>query len=141
MSLRFPQTLGTLPRTCVATQSSLELVQPLGFKITDKALKRAGLDYWPHLKIKIYKSLASWLEEQDPEKLWMFSAKGGRSLYSADFSPGDRLVFGKETKGLPKEFLKKYKTLKIPFGGPVRSLNLSNAVAVALYEALRQNAI
>ena len=134
-----PSNTGNIARTCVATGSFLELVEPLGFSISDKALKRAGLDYWPYLKLKTYKSWEAWIQKQQPDKLWMFSVRGQQSLYEANFRPGDKLVFGKETKGLPKKLLKEYRSLRVPFEGPVRSLNLSNVATLALYEALRQN--
>ena len=134
-----PSNTGNIARTCVATGSFLELVEPLGFSISDKALKRAGLDYWPYLKIQTYKSWEEWIKKQNPDKLWMFSVRGKQSLYEVDFLPGDKLVFGKETQGLPKKLLNNHKSLRIPFVGPVRSLNLSNSATLALYEALRQN--
>ncbi|MCY4512227.1 MAG: tRNA (cytidine(34)-2'-O)-methyltransferase [Bdellovibrionales bacterium] len=136
-----PSNTGNIGRTCVATGTRLELVGPLGFKISSSRLKRAGLDYWPLLDWKYYASWAIW-EKQHPEnsRAWFFSTKGQDSLYNATFKPGDVLVFGRETGGLGKEILNKYKkqTLAIPMSDQTRSLNLSNAVAITLYEALRQ---
>ena len=136
-----PSNTGNIGRTCVAAESELQLVGPLGFQITDKNLKRAGLDYWPHLKYKCYKNFKEWEKQEPLERAWFFSTKGRNSLYGCPFQKGDLLVFGKETKGLGPEILKRFKkqTVFIPFTGKVRSLNLSNVVAVALFEALRRN--
>ena len=136
-----PSNTGNIGRTCVAGQSQLDLVGPLGFQITDKQLKRAGLDYWTFLRYRYYENLTNWLAEKDSARIWFFSVRGANSLYKSSIKKGDILAFGKETKGLSKALLKKFKsqTVQIPFQGPVRSLNLSNAVAIALFEALRQN--
>ena len=138
-----PSNTGNIGRTCVAGQSQLDLIGPLGFQITDKQLKRAGLDYWPFLKYQYYENLSFWLAQKDIRRAWFFSVRGENSLYDCPFKKGDILAFGKETKGLPKTLLKKFKkqTVQIPFQGPVRSLNLSNAVAIALFSALRQNSL
>lgn len=136
-----PSNTGNIGRTCVAGNSELQLVGPLGFEITDKQLKRAGLDYWPHLKYKHYNNLKEWESSEPLARAWFFSTKGKNSLYDCQIQKGDLLVFGKETKGLEQELLNRFKsqTVSIPFTGKVRSLNLSNAVAIALFEALRQN--
>lgn len=136
-----PSNTGNIGRTCVAAHSELHLVGALGFQITDKNLKRAGLDYWPHLKYKYYKNLKAWKDSEQLERAWFFSVRGENSLYDCSIQKGDTLVFGKETKGLESELLKQFKkrTVQIPFTGKVRSLNLANAVAIALFEALRQN--
>ena len=136
-----PSNTGNIGRTCVAGQSRLDLVGPLGFQMTDKQLKRAGLDYWSFLNYQYYDNLSHWLEQKNLQRAWFFSVRGENSLYDCSIKKGDILVFGKETKGLPKALLKKFKkqTVQIPFKGPVRSLNLSNAVAIALFESLRQN--
>ncbi|MCZ0931827.1 MAG: tRNA (cytidine(34)-2'-O)-methyltransferase [Oligoflexia bacterium] len=138
-----PSNTGNIGRTCVASQSQLDLIGPLGFQITDKQLKRAGLDYWPFLKYQYYDNLTDWLQQKDLRKIWFFSVRGENSLYNCSIRKGDILAFGKETKGLPQPLLRKFKkqTVQIPFQGPVRSLNLSNAVAIALFEALRKNSI
>ena len=136
-----PSNTGNIGRTCLATGTPLHLVGPLGFQLDDKQLKRAGLDYWPRLNCKVYKSWEEWkVKYLKPKKVWFFSTKGHFSLYEVNFSEEDFLVFGSETKGLPKALLKEYqeRTLFLPITGPVRSLNLANTVAVALYEALRQ---
>lgn len=137
-----PSNTGNIGRTVVATAASLDLVGPLGFKISSSQLKRAGLDYWPRLKWKYYTNWATWKNQCPKEnRLWFFSTKGRHSLYDCKFLSGDVLIFGKETSGLKKDILKEHheRTVAIPMAGPVRSLNLANAVAVALYEALRQN--
>ena len=136
-----PSNTGNIGRTCVASQSQLELIGPLGFQMTDKHLKRAGLDYWPFLKYQYYENLKEWMPQKDMQRAWLFSVRGENSLYDCSIKKGDTLVFGKETKGLSPALLKSYKkqTVQIPFQGPVRSLNLSNTVAIALFEALRKN--
>ncbi len=139
---QIPQNTGSIARTCAATDTPLHLVGPLGFEITEKAVRRAGLDYWPFVKLAQHDSWADYIQQSKPGKVWLFS-KFGRSLYTdASFAPDDALVFGSETKGLGAEFLESFPThqiLRIPISTPhVRSLNLSNAVAIALYEARRQ---
>jgi tRNA (cytidine/uridine-2'-O-)-methyltransferase len=114
----------------------------LGFDLSEKAVRRAGLDYWPHVKLSRHGSWESYVESRTPRKIWLFSKFGERIYHSADFAPEDALVFGSETKGLGQEFLSRYpqeQILKIPIVTDyVRSLNLSNAVSIALYEARRQ---
>lgn len=137
-----PSNTGNIGRTCVATGSHLHLIKPFGFEITDKRLRRAGLDYWPHLEYKIYEDWQSWTQENlNVNKTWFFSTKARQSLYDVRIQEGDALVFGKETKGLDQDLLLQYSSqaLRIPFLGPVRSLNLANAASVALFEAIRQN--
>ena len=136
-----PSNTGNIGRTCLAFNSELQLVEPLGFQITDKNLKRAGLDYWPRLKYKIYKNLEEWERGERLERAWLFSVRGEKPLYDCEIRRGDILVFGKETKGLDPKLLSRFKsqTVVIPFPGKTRSLNLSNAAAIALFEAFRQN--
>ncbi len=134
-----PQNTGNVARTCAATGARLHLVGPMGFKIDDKKLKRAGLDYWQYLDITYYESLKEFFEK-NKGNFYFFTTKA-RQVYS-DVSYPDNcyLFFGKETKGLPEELLleNKEKCVRLPMIGDARSLNLSNTVAVAVYEALRQ---
>ena len=134
------QNTGNIARTCAATGSRLHLVRPLGFEITDKALRRAGLDYWYLLDVKIYDSLEDFMARHGQDRLWMLSTKAPRSYTEAEFRDGDYLLFGPESKGLPEPFLEAHRDrcLKIPMVPDARSLNLSNAAAVTVYEALRQ---
>ena len=139
-----PQNTGNIARTCAATNSKLHLVYPLGFSITDKYLKRAGLDYWDKLEIEKHDSLQAFLEKYKPEENNMFYAttKAKHCYSDVDFSKMDEvfILFGKETKGLPEDLLQKYidNTIRIPMKEDLRSLNLSNSVAIIVYEALRQ---
>lgn len=136
-----PPNTGNIARTCAATGTCLHLVHPLGFEISDKHLKRAGLDYWPHVRLREHASFETFLADAPRARLWYFSKKAERGLYDADFRPGDRLVFGPETRGLPEPLLEKAgaRALRLPMRGTaVRSLNLGTSVGVALYEALRQ---
>ncbi|PIS10640.1 MAG: tRNA (uridine(34)/cytosine(34)/5-carboxymethylaminomethyluridine(34)-2'-O)-methyltransferase TrmL [Bdellovibrio sp. CG10_big_fil_rev_8_21_14_0_10_47_8] len=136
-----PQNTGNIGRTCVGTRSELHLVGNLGFEITDKNLKRAGLDYWQHLHWTHHLSMADWQKQiPDPSRVFYFSTKSSRSYFEADFQPGDWFVFGKETKGLDPDLLRQNedRVLKIPILGPIRSLNVATAVTVVLYEAIRQ---
>jgi len=139
-----PPNTGTTARLCGATDSVLHLVKPLGFSIDDKHLKRAGLDYWEHVKIVYWESFDEFLAAQDERKLYFFTKKTGTPYSSAEFKPGDFLIFGKETKGLPEEVIKLYKdrcyTIPMSNSG-IRSLNLANAASIVLYEALRQQAV
>jgi len=139
-----PQNTGNIARTCAATGGKLHLVEPLGFEITDKTLKRAGLDYWDKLDIERHTSLNAFLEKYKPEEnnMYFVTTKGKTCYSDVDYSKLDEifLLFGKETKGLPEELLKKYieKTIRIPMRKTLRSLNLSNSVAIVIYEVLRQ---
>ncbi len=138
---QIPPNTGNVARLCAATSVPLHLVEPLGFQITDRNLKRAGLDYWPHVEIHLHRSLEEFLRDRDPARLRFFSKKAERSYLEAKFQPDHCLVFGNETEGLPAWLFEAYPEffLRIPMIQPkVRSLNLSSAVAVALYEALRQ---
>ena len=136
-----PQNTGNIGRTCVATNCDLHLVGKLGFKITDTNLKRAGLDYWQHLSWTHHKQFTDWQKQlEDPKRVFYFSAKARRHYSSETFKKGDWFVFGKETKGLDKELLRRNvdRTLWIPLYGPVRGLNVATSGAVVVYEAIRQ---
>lgn len=136
-----PQNTGNIGRTCVGTQSELHLIEPFGFEISDKNLKRAGLDYWQYLKWYTYPDIEKWKSTvEDWDRVFFFSTKASKSYFEIDYKPGDYLVFGRETKGLPQELHDKYpeKFVQIPQYGPVRSLNVATAAAIALYEGLRQ---
>ena len=140
-----PQNTGNVARTCAITGAKLHLVHPLGFDVSEKALKRAGLDYWDKLDIEEHESLEAVLEKYNPEEHDMFFATtNGKTVYSeVDYSDMDEVyvLFGKETKGLPEWLLEKYlnkKTVRIPMLKTLRSLNLSNSVAIIAYEILRQ---
>jgi tRNA (cytidine/uridine-2'-O-)-methyltransferase len=136
-----PQNTGNIGRTCVGTRADLHLVGKLGFKITDRNLIRAGLDYWQHLKWKHHPEFSDWQQQiPDPKRVFYFSTKGKKTYFEAQFQPGDWLVFGKETKGLDEDLLRRNpdQVLKIPILGPIRSLNVATAVTVVLYEGLRQ---
>lgn len=134
------QNTGNIARTCAATGARLHLVRPLGFEITDKHLRRAGLDYWYLLEVQLYDSLEDFMERHGEDRLWLLSTKAPRSYTQAAFRDGDYLLFGPESRGLPEPFLEEHRErcLKIPMVGEARSLNLSNAAAITLYEALRQ---
>ena len=140
-----PQNTGNIARTCAITGAKLHLVHPLGFSIDEKALKRAGLDYWDKLDIEEHESLNDFLQKYNPENYNMFFATTkGKEVYSdVDYTQMDEVfvLFGKETKGLPEWLLEKYldtKTIRIPMLPTLRSLNLSNSVCVVVYEILRQ---
>ena len=139
-----PQNTGNIARTCAATGAKLHLVKPLGFEISDKYLKRAGLDYWDKVDIEEHDSLQDFLEKYKPEENNMFyaSTKATYCYSDVDYSKFDEvfILFGKETKGLPEDLLQKYieNTIRIPMRHNLRSLNLSNSVNIILYEVLRQ---
>lgn len=136
-----PQNTGNIVRTCSATGCRLHLIRPLGFEVTDKHLKRAGLDYWSEVEINYYDSFDELKEKFPHGVFYYFTTKGLKRHSDIKFKEGDFLVFGKETRGLPEELLKDNKEfcLRIPMIGETRSLNLSNSVAIAVYEGLRQN--
>ncbi len=136
-----PQNAGNIARTCAVTGSKLIFVRPLGFEITDKHLKRAGLDYWHHLDISYYDSIEEVINKfYTGDNFWFFSTKSKIIHSEAKYKDGDFLVFGKETKGLPESLLKNHydECVRIPMMGELRSLNLSNSVAIGVYEGLRQ---
>jgi len=136
-----PPNTGSVARLCAATLTPLHLIEPLGFEIDDKHLKRAGLDYWEFVDLHMHSSWQQFLEKSTGKRLLYFSKKASRSYTQVSFAEDDYLVFGPETRGLPEEWiaLNAERALRIPMmGSAVRSLNLSNAVAIVLYEGLRQ---
>lgn len=136
-----PPNTGNVSRTCVVTGSHLHLVQPLGFSLDDRHLRRAGLDYWPELTLSVHASFAACRAALGDRPLWLFTATGSAPHSGVRFGPNDALVFGRESTGLPAEILQAQpeRWVRLPMRPEQRSLNLSNAVAVAVYEALRQN--
>jgi tRNA (cytidine/uridine-2'-O-)-methyltransferase len=139
-----PQNTGNIARTCAATHTPLHLVEPLGFRLTDRYLKRAGLDYWPSVTMRIHCDLESLYRALPPGRCVFFSARARRSLFDFCFEPGDRLFFGSETNGLPPSLLNgaEEAVVKIPIDrSRVRSLNLATTVGVALFEAVRQTMV
>jgi len=136
-----PQNTGNIARTCAATGAVLHLVGPLGFSLEDKYLKRAGLDYWNLVDVRYYQNYEEFEEKNKGNTMYFLTTKSEKCYTEAAFKPGDYLVFGKETAGLPVDLLKRNwdYTLRIPMVDDARSLNLSNSVAIVLYEALRQN--
>ena len=135
-----PANTGNIGRTCAATASRLHLIEPLGFKLNEKALKRAGLDYWDKLDITYYENTAAFFEKNKGAQFFYFSTKARNVHSDMRYPNGCFLVFGKETKGLPEELLKanEERCVRLPMRGIIRSLNLSNSVAVGVYEVLRQ---
>jgi tRNA (cytidine/uridine-2'-O-)-methyltransferase len=138
-----PQNTGNIGRTCVATGSKLWIVRPIPFQIDEKAVRRAGLDYWTHLNLQItddWDQLRQALPESDQRRYWYFSRWAKRPCWDAIFNRGDVLVFGSETSGLPESIRQSagQRALRLPTTAEVRSLNLSNTVAIAVYELLRQ---
>ncbi len=133
-----PPNTGNVARLCAATRTPLHLIEPLGFKIDDKHLKRAGLDYWPHVSVRVHRDWEAFLAEAAPGRIVLTSARQGTALHRFPFDPGDTLVLGPETRGLPEALWSRYEGVRIPIWGEVRSLNLSTAAGVVLYEALRQ---
>ena len=135
-----PQNCGNIARTCAATGSRLHLIRPLGFDISEKAVKRAGLDYWHLVEVFDYENLEDFFSRNDVKEMWCLSTKAPRSYVEAEFHDGCYLFFGKETKGLPEPFLEEHYSscVRIPMRPEALSLNLSNAVAITTYESLRQ---
>lgn len=135
-----PMNTGNIARTCAVTGCRLHLIEPLGFDISDRSLKRAGLDYWHLLDVRVYRGLEDFFAGNDVKEMWCLSTKAPRPYTEAAFHDGCYLFFGKETKGLPEEFLRQHygECLRIPMRPTLRSLNLSNSVAITVYEALRQ---
>ncbi|MEJ5299492.1 MAG: tRNA (cytidine(34)-2'-O)-methyltransferase [Thermodesulforhabdaceae bacterium] len=136
-----PQNTGNIARTCAATRLPLHLIEPLGFKLSDRYLKRAGLDYWPHVKLFVHPSFDAFIEAVNPSRCILYSTRGTISYDEILYQPGDCLIFGSETRGLPEDLLfsGKYSVAFIPIDrSRVRSLNLSTAVGIVAFEALRQ---
>ena len=135
-----PQNTGNISRTCACTGSALHIIKPMGFEITDAKLKRAGLDYWDKLKLTYYESLEEFFDKTKGGRYFYLSKKASKRYTDIAFKDGDFLIFGKETKGLPEHivFDNPDTALRIPMAEGLRSLNLSNTVALVLYEALRQ---
>ncbi len=136
-----PQNTGNIVRTCAATGARLHIVKPMGFEIDDKKLKRAGLDYWHFLNIQYYENLDDFFTQNQDGRFFYLSSKGTASYTDVEFKDGDFLLFGKETKGLPEKLLIEHpeRSIRIPMISDARCLNLSNSVAIVVYEALRQN--
>jgi len=146
-SPEIPQNTGSIARSCAATCTPLHLIRPMKFEIDEKKVRRAGLDYWPYVDLTIHETWDAYVSTKpgalfEPLRYWFFTKWGTAPYYHAKFHPEDTLVFGNETSGLPEEFLQKFpesQYLAIPMAQPeVRSINLSNAVSIALYEARRQ---
>ena len=135
-----PQNCGNIARTCAASGCRLHLVRPLGFDISENAVKRAGLVYWNLVEVIDYENLDDFFHRNKVARMWCLSTKAPRCYTQADFQDGDYLFFGKETKGLPEDFLEVHREscVRIPMRSEARSLNLSNAVAITVFEALRQ---
>ena len=135
-----PQNTGNISRTCAATGSRLHLIKPLGFEISDRQLKRAGLDYWHLLDVRVYENLEDFFARNEVRQMRLFTTKAPRIYTQLSYQDECFLFFGKETKGLPEDFLRAHAEdcVKLPMIEEARSLNLSNAVAVGVFEALRQ---
>ena len=135
-----PQHCGNIARTCAATGARLHLIRPLGFDISEKAVRRAGLDYWHLVDVRVYDNLDDFFSKNDVKQMWLLSTKAPRRYTEAQFEDGCYLFFGKETKGLPEDFLEAHRDacVRLPMRQEARSLNLSNSVAITVYEALRQ---
>ena len=135
-----PANTGNIGRTCVATGTGLHLIEPLGFRLDEKSIKRAGMDYWEHLDYKRYINFEDFKQQNPNAKIWMATTKAKHVYTDVEFGPDDFIMFGKESAGIPEEILVDYEEtcIRIPMLSEIRSLNLSNSVAIVLYEALRQ---
>lgn len=135
-----PANTGNIGRTCVATGTSLHLIKPLGFDISDKAVRRAGMDYWKELDLHVYEDFVEFVEKNPGARIYMATTKARKAYTEVEYKGNDFIMFGKESAGIPEEILVKYEdtSVRIPMIGEIRSLNLSNSVSIILYEALRQ---
>ena len=135
-----PANTGNIGRTCVATGTSLHLIKPLGFDISDKAVRRAGMDYWQELDLHVYEDFEEFVEKNPGARIYMATTKARKAYTEVEYKGNDFIMFGKESAGIPEEILVKYEdtSVRIPMIGEIRSLNLSNSVSIILYEALRQ---
>lgn len=136
-----PANTGNIGRTCVATNTVLHLIEPLGFSLDEKALKRAGMDYWHLLDVRRYINFEDFLEKNPGAKIYMATTKAHKVYTEVEYGPDDYIMFGRESGGIPEEILVDYEDtcVRIPMEPDIRSLNLSNSVSIVLYEALRQN--
>ena len=136
-----PANTGNIGRTCVATGTRLHLIEPLGFRLNEKSIKRAGMDYWEHLDVTRYMNFEEFLEKNPEAKIYMATTKGQHVYTEVNYEPDCYIMFGKESAGIPEEILVNHPDtcIRIPMLSEIRSLNLSKSVAVVLYEALRQN--
>ncbi|HAG90429.1 MAG TPA: tRNA (uridine(34)/cytosine(34)/5-carboxymethylaminomethyluridine(34)-2'-O)-methyltransferase TrmL [Bdellovibrionales bacterium] len=137
-----PSNTGNIGRSCVGYRAQLHVVGKLGFELSDKRLRRAGLDYWPHLTFAHHPTFEAWWSKvQDPSRVFLFTTKSSKDFSKTQFQEGDWIVFGKETKGLDESLLAQFpdQCLTIPMPGPIRSLNLATSVAMVLFEAFRQS--
>lgn len=135
-----PANTGNIGRTCVATGTSLHLIKPLGFDISDKAVRRAGMDYWKELDLRVYENFEEFVEKNPGARIYMATTKARKAYTEVEYKENDFIMLGKESAGIPEEILVKYEetSVRIPMIGEIRSLNLSNSVSIILYEALRQ---
>ena len=134
-----PQNTGNIARTCVLTDSKLHLIKPLGFDLDEKHLRRAGLDYWKDLDLEVHESYEAFIEKYGDRKIFLASTHGGEHYDEVKFQEGDFIMFGRESSGVPQEVHEAHENIRIPMiQGSTRSLNLSNTVAIIVYEALRQ---
>lgn len=136
-----PANTGNIGRTCVATNTRLHLIEPLGFKLNEKAIKRSGLDYWDKLDVTVYSDYQDFLDRNHEAKIYMATTKAPNVYTEVNYEPDCYIMFGKESAGIPEDILVKHQNtcVRIPMWGDIRSLNLSNSVSIVLYEALRQN--
>ena len=136
-----PANTGNIGRTCVAAGARLHLIEPLGFRLDEKSLKRAGMDYWNDLDVQTYIDFDDFMEKNPGAKIYMATTKAPNVYTDVNYEPDCYIMFGKESGGIPEEILVKHKedSVRIPMVGDIRSLNLGNSVAIVLYEALRQN--